>query len=143
MNTSGTQALFAGLVFNEEGEPVRVVDVGGKPHYAIPHTGFLRHVEAEYVDRQVVARLQERFLAMRELITEVVTQMLGQDDPFTRASIEHAIENMGRLLEARNLNLDELRMALWMLKFRVIVDVHGDVLRLEMPGWDTDGDEDQ
>ncbi|HEY67831.1 MAG: hypothetical protein DRI79_03125 [Chloroflexi bacterium] len=133
------QALFADLVFNEEGQPAKVVYIGTVPHYAIPDGDFLRHVEAEYVDRQIVTRLQERILAMRDIVTEGVIHMLGQEDLFTRASIEHAIEHMDRILEPGNVDVDEFRAALWMLKFRAIVNVHGDVVRLEVPGWEDEG----
>jgi hypothetical protein len=60
--------------------------------------------------------------------------MLGEEDLFTRASIEHAIENMDRMLEPGAVDIDELRTALWMTGFRATVDVHGDVVHLEMPG---------
>jgi hypothetical protein len=135
MSNATRQALFADLVFNEDGLPTRVVYIGDVPHYAIPDGDFLRHVEAEYVDRQIVAAIQERILAMREAVTEGVIHMLGQEDLFTRASIEHAIENMDRILEPGNVDVDELRTALWMLKFRAVVDVHGDVAVLDIPGW--------
>jgi len=128
--------LFADLIFNEQGQPVKVVYVGALPHYAVPDGKFLRHVEVEYVDRQIVTLMQERILAMRDFVTEGVIHMLGQEDLFTRASIEHAIEHMDRILEPGNVDVDELRTALWMLKFRAIVNVHGDVVRLEVPGWE-------
>jgi hypothetical protein len=130
------RALFADLVFNEEGQPTKVVQIGGVPHYAVPEGDFLRHVEAEYVDRQIVALIQERILAMRDIVTEGVIHMLGQEDLFTRASIEHAIENMDRILEADDVDVDELRTALWMTGFRATVNVHGDVVHLELPGWE-------
>jgi hypothetical protein len=138
MSEATRQALFADLVFNEEGQPAKVVYIGGMPHYAIPDKDFLRHVEAAYLDRQVVALLQERILAMRDLITEGVIHMLGQENLFTRASIEHSIENMDRILEPGNVDVDELRTALWMLKFRVIVNMHGDVVQLDAPGLEGD-----
>jgi hypothetical protein len=128
------RALFADLVFNEEEQPTRVVFIGGVPHYAVPDGDFLRHVEAEYVDRQIVRLIQERILAMRDAVTEGVIQMLGQEDLFTRASIEHAIENMDRILEPGSVDVDELRTALWMTGFRATVNVHGDVVHVEMPG---------
>jgi len=128
------RALFADLVFNEEGQPVKAVYIGDIPHYAVPEGDFLRHVEAEYVDRQVVALIQERILALGDAVTEGVVHMLGQDDLFTRASIEHAIEHMDRILEPGNVDVDELRTALWMTGFRVTVDVHGDIVHLEIPG---------
>lgn len=128
------KALFADLVFNEEGQPARAAYVGNVPHYAVPDGDFLRHVEAEYVDRQIVALLQERVLAIRDAVTEGVVHMLGQEDLFTRASIEYAIEHMDRILEPGNVDVDEFRTALWMTGFRATVNVHGDVVHLEMPG---------
>ncbi len=136
MSEATRRALFADLVFNEEDQPVEVVYIGGVPHYAVPDEDFLRHVEAEYVDRQIVTLMQERIMAMRDVITEGVVHMLGEEDLFTRASIEHAIENMDRILEPGAVDVDELRTALWMTKFRVTVNVHGDVVRLDIPGWE-------
>ena len=134
MSNPSRRALFDGLVFNEEGEPVKAVYVGDVPHYAVPEGDFLRHVEAELVDRQIVTMLKERILSMRDIITEGVVQMLGEEDLFTRPSVEHAIENMDRILEPGAVDVDELRTALWMTKFRAIVNVHGDVVELEVPG---------
>jgi hypothetical protein len=128
------RALFDGLVFNEEGEPAKAVYVGDVPHYAVSEGDFLRHVEAEFVDRQIVTVLKERILSMRDIITEGVIQMLGEEDLFTRPSVEHAIENMDRILEPGAVDVDELRTALWMTKFRATVNVHGDVVELEVPG---------
>lgn len=136
MSDAVRRALFADLVFNEEGQPAKAIYIGDVPHYAVPDGDFLRHVEAERVDRQIVALLQERILAMRDLVTEGVVHMLGQEGLFTRASIEHAIENMDHILEPGNVDVDELRTTLWMLKFRAIVNVHGDVVRLDVPGWE-------
>jgi len=136
MSDTIRRALFADLIFNEEEQPAKALYVGGVPHYAVPDGDFLRHVEAEYVDRQIVALMQERILAMRDIVTDGIVHMLGQEDLFTRASIEHAIENMDRILEPGNVDVDELRTTLWMLKFRVIVNVHGDVVRLDIPGWE-------
>jgi hypothetical protein len=132
------RALFADLIFNEEEQPAKAIYIGGVPHYAVPDGDFLRHVEAEYVDRQIVALMQEHILAMRDVVTEGVIHMLGQEGLFTRASIEHAIENMDRILEPGNVDVDELRTALWMTGFRATVDVHGEVVRLDIPGWESE-----
>jgi hypothetical protein len=136
MSDQTREPLFADLVFNAEGESAQVVYIGGQPFYAVPEDDFLRHVEASYIDRQIVERLQERIRGMSDIVTEGVIQMLGQEDLFTRASIEHAIENMDRILEPGAVDVDQLRTALWMAGFRAVVDVHGDLLRLEVPGWE-------
>jgi len=121
MSGTARKALFADLVFSEEG------------HYAVPDGDFMRHVEAERVDRQILELIKERILPMKDAIIEGMIQMIGQEDLFTRPAIESAIENMDRILEADNVDVDELRAALWMTGFRATVDVHGDVVDLEMP----------
>jgi hypothetical protein len=140
----GKQALFTDLIFNEDGEPARPADIGGVPHYAVPDGDFMRHVEAEYVDRQVIDALKERILPMKDVIIEGMIKMLGQENLFTRPAIESAIENMDRIFEVDNVDVDQLRTALWMTGFRITVDVHGDVIHVEMPGVEAsewDGDE--
>jgi hypothetical protein len=133
---SQREPLFAGLIFNEEGEPVQTTEVGGEPFYAIPDGDFLRHIEAVEVDRQVVAHIKERLLEMKDLVVEGVMRMVGSDDPFTRAAIEKNLENFDRVLEASAgmVNLEDFRLWLWMTGFRVVVNVHGEVVRVEMPG---------
>lgn len=132
--SAGRGPLFGDLVFNEEGEVAGTVFLGGVPYYAIPEGDFLRHVEATYVDRQVIEALKERFRSMRDEIVEGVAHLMGGAALFTRPAIEHAIENMEQILTAGAVDVDQLRTALWMTKFRVTVDVHGDVVRVEMPG---------
>lgn len=134
MSDTARRALFTDLVFNEEGQPAQEVYIGGSPHYAVPDGDFMRHVEAERVDRQIVEMMKQRILPMQDIIVEGMIQMMGQEDLFTRPAIEHAIENMDRILEPGNVDVDELRTALWMTKFRAIVNVHGEVVRLEIPG---------
>ena len=136
------RALFADLVFNEEGQPSPVVEVGGVPHYAVPDGDFMRHVEAEYIDNQIVEVFKERLLGMRDAVAEGVVQMLGQEDLFTRASVEHAIENMDTILKSGNVDVEELRTAMWMVGFRATVNRHGDVVHLDFPGaYDANGEE--
>ena len=135
------QALFADLVFNEEGQVAEVVYIGTVPHYAVPDGDFLRHVEALQVDRDVVRVLQERFSQMSDAVADGAVQMLGHEGLFARASIKHAIEHMERLLEPGMVDVDEFRTALWMSKFRVVVDRHGDVLGVDLPGLQLPEDE--
>ncbi len=132
MTLSGRrQALFEGLVFNENNEPADVFYVGDEPNYVILDAGFRRHVASEHVDRQVLRWLQEQVFANRELVTEGMLAMLGKDDLFTKAMIDASIQNMDRLIE-QGLP-DDARTWLGMFGFRIIVDIHGDVIRTELP----------
>lgn len=130
------EPLFAGLIFNEEGQPVQVVQVGADMCYAIPDGDFLRHVDAADVDQQVLAHLKERFLPMKDTLVEGMMRMMGTDDPFTRAALEMSIEKMDQMLRPGAIVPEDFRLALWMTGFRVIVNVHGEVVRVEIPGLD-------
>lgn len=124
-------ALFAGLIQDEDGNPVEVVMVGDLPNYVVEELGFRRHIETEIVDRQVIEMLREQFMSHREIATQAMLQMLGKDDLFTKAMIDASIKNMDQVLE-HGLP-DGARAWLGMLGFRVIIDTHGQVVRLEMP----------
>jgi hypothetical protein len=124
-------ALFVGLVQDEAGNPVEAVMVGDVPNYVIDDAGFRRHVESERVDRQVIEMLRDQFLAHREIATEAMLQMLGKDDLFTKAMIDASIKNMDQVIE-QGLP-DGAGAWLGMLGFRVILNTHGEVVRLEMP----------
>ena len=123
--------LFAGLIQDEEGQPVEAAMVGDEPHYVVDDAGFRRHVASEVVDRQVIEMLREQFMAHREIATEAMLQMLGKDDLFTKAMIDASIKNMDQVIEQ---GLPEgARAWLGMLGFRVVIDMHGQVIRLDMP----------
>ena len=130
-NSHSRTALFAGLVQDEGGNPVNVVMVGDEPNYVVEDAGFLRHVESKIVDLQVIKMLREQFMAHREIATEAMLQLMGKDDLFTKAMIDASIKNMDQVLE-QDLP-DGARAWLGMLGFRVIINTHGDVVRLDMP----------
>lgn len=136
-------ALFAGLVFNEQDEPVEVAYIGAVPHYVILDDDFRRHVEAETVDRQVMQLLRQQILSNRELITQGVLAMVGKDDLFTKAMIDASIQNIDKhmdILFQRGLP-EDTRTWLGMVGFKVIVNVHGEVVGLDVPGQEYGGDE--
>jgi hypothetical protein len=136
-------ALFAGLVFSEQDEPVEVVYVGAVPHYVILDDGFRRHVEAETVDRRVLELLRQQILSNRELVTQGMLAMLGKDDLFTKAMIDASVQNIDRhvdVLFEQGLP-EDTRTWLGILGFKVVVNVHGEVVRLDAPGQEDWGGE--
>ena len=129
------KALFGDLVFNEAGEPARVVTVGGVPHYAVPDGDFLRHVEAAYVDHQILDQIKERILPMKDAIIEGMIQMMGQEDLFTKAMIDASIQDMDQQMEQLMAYGLPAGVQAWlgMLGFRVVVNVHGEVMEIDAP----------
>jgi hypothetical protein len=134
-----SQAVFSGLVYDEEGEPVGDTFIGTEPHYVIMDGDFKRHVAAEEVDRQVIAWLQKQAEANKDLVSQNVMTMLGQDDLFTKAMIDSSINRMGEIMQ-QGLPSDA-RMMLGMLGFRIIVNIHGEVVDLKMPAQELPGEE--
>jgi hypothetical protein len=63
-------------------------------------------------------------------------KMIGQEDIFTKAMIETSLKNLDAHFDAlisKGLP-EEARAWLGMLGFRVVINVHGEVLRVEQPG---------
>jgi hypothetical protein len=137
------QALFAGLVIEDDGQPVEVTMVGDEAFYIVDDDGFKRHIQSEYVDRQVLDNLLEMIQGHEDFIAEGTMKMLGQEDIFTKAMIETSLKNVDdqfdQLLGAGL--PEDSRAWLGMLGFRVVIDYHGDVIRVEQPSAPDDSNE--
>jgi hypothetical protein len=129
------KALFEGLVIDEYDRPVDVAIVGGEAFYVVDDDGFQRHIESEHVDRQVLEHFQEMIEGHEDLVTEGTMEMIGQDDIFTKAMIENQLKNMASQFDAildQGLP-EEARAYLGMLGFRVVIDMRGEVVRVDQP----------
>ena len=127
------QALFAGLVVDERDRAVETAYVGSEPHYVVDDDGFRRHVLASVVDHQVLAALREQILARKDMVLDGAMKMMGRDDLFTKAMLDSSLdkldEHFQRLTEA-GLPSGTLQW-LGMMGFRIVINVHGEVVRLE------------
>jgi hypothetical protein len=124
-------ALFAGLVFNEAGEPAEVAYVGGAAQYVILDDGFRRHVTARDVDRQVLLSLREKMAPYQDLAVGEMMRLMGRDDLFTKAMIDASIKNVEQALDQQI--PEDMRAWLGMLGFRVVVNLHGEVVQIDLP----------
>ena len=126
-----TKALFTNLIYDEAGQPVETTFIGSEPHYVILDGDFRRHVAAEVIDRQVLNWLQGQVDANKDLVTEGIMGMLGKDDLFTKAMIDSSIKNMDQVMQ-QGLP-DDARIMLGMMGFKIVVNIHGEVVKLDMP----------
>ena len=126
------KALFSGLIYSETGEPVETTYIGAEPHYVIMDGDFKRHVASIDVDRQVIGWIQEQASANKDLVSEQMMSMIGQDDLFTKAMIDSSISNMDQVIQ-QGLP-DDARTMLGMVGFKIVVDLHGEVVNLDLPG---------
>lgn len=129
------KAVFEGLVRSEDDKPLEVRYVGGEACYVVDDDGFLRHVSSEQVDRQVLSEMRRQMEGHEKLLAEQTAKMTGQEDIFSRAAIEKQILNMDK-------NLDmlmqtgipaEARAYLGLMGFKVIINTHGEVVKIEQP----------
>ncbi len=130
--------IFDGLISNQEGQPVELKYLGAEPFYVIPDGDFMRHVEAARIDDQVIAILREQIDGMEDLVTDGVMKFLGQDDLFTKASIDMALKNFEQGF--RQSDPSQWKPWLGMMGFRIVVDVHGEVVEVISPQQEIDED---
>jgi hypothetical protein len=135
------QAIFSGLVVDENDNPVATTTVGSEQFYVIDDDGFLRHIGAEEIDREVLGFFVEQLRENQDLALAQMLQMLGSDDLMTKAAIES---------QMRNLTVDQIleqglppqaRDMLGMMGFRVVINVHGELVRLDQPTLPGSGEE--
>jgi hypothetical protein len=134
------QPLFAGLVVAENGNIAETALVGGEPFYVVDDTGFRRHIPSEQVDRVVLTQIAGMMKGSEEYLSEQTAKMLGQEDPFTRAMLQNQLKNIDQqfdqLLQAGI--PEDMRLYLGMVGFRVVINVHGEVLRIDQPSAPSD-----
>jgi hypothetical protein len=136
--------LFAGLVVDEAGHAAGTALIGTDPCYVVDDAGFRRHIPAEQIDRAVLAQMAELMKGSEGLLSEQAAKMLGQDDPFSKAMIENQLKNIDRQFDAimQSGIPEDMRAYLGMMGFKIVINHHGEVLRVEQPSApDNEGDE--
>lgn len=127
------QALFTGLIFDEDDNPVDTAVIGGEAQYVVDDDGFLRHIDAESVDRQVLAVFLAQLNDNRDLAVEQTMSMLGKDDLMTKAAIDASL---------RNIDMDQIiaqgipaqaRDMMGMMGFRIKINFHGEIISMDAP----------
>ncbi len=139
-----SQPLFAGLIVDEDGNAVETGTVGNEAMYVVNDHGFRRHIPAEQVDRQVLKMMAEQIKGHEDLLSEQTAKMLGQEDIFTKAIIQNQLKNIDQQLEqVLNTGIpEEGRAYMGMMGFKIVINLHGEVVSLEQPGMIGDeGDE--
>lgn len=129
-------AIFNGLVFDENDNPIETKYVGDDPCYVIDDQGFKRHILAETVDRQVLNEMLSMMEGHEDIIGEQTAKMLGQEDLFTRAVIINQLKQMDQQFEKlfETGIPEDAKAYLGMMGFKIIIDMHGNLVELRQPG---------
>ncbi len=135
------QALFDGLVYDEHELIVETAMVGGEAFYVIDDNGFHRHIDAEDVDRQVLSIFLDQLQDNKELAIEQALKMLGKDDLFTKAALDASMRNIDMDQIIAQGIPEQARNMLGMLGFRIIINLHGELVRMDQPAAPDDFDD--
>jgi len=127
------QALFSGLVYDEDEQPVATTLIGDEAQYVIDDDGFLRHINSEDVDRQVMGIFLQQLEDNKEIAVEQMLNMMGKDDLFTKAAVDASLRNIDMNQIIAQGIPEQARNMLGMLGFRIIINIHGEVVRLDQP----------
>jgi hypothetical protein len=135
------QPLFAGLVIDENDHPATTAYVGEEPCYVVDDAGFKRHIPSEMVDRAVLEMMRKQISGNEDLLSEQAAKMLGTEDIFSKAMLESQLKNIQQQFDAllQNGIPEEGRAYMGMSGFKVVINMHGEVLRLDQPSAADDG----
>jgi hypothetical protein len=130
------KALFAGLIVDENDQAVDVNYIGGESFYIVNDAGFHRHISSEEVDRQVLQFMKNQAEGHEDILSEETAKMIGQDDIFTRAMLFRQFKQMDQQFDTllQTGIPEEGRAYLGMMGFRIVINVHGEVLEIMQPG---------
>jgi len=128
------QPLFAGLVIDENGNVAETAYVG-EPMYVVNDAGFKRHIPSEQVDKAVLSQIAGMMRGSEEFLSEQTAKMIGQEDIFTKAMLENQIKNIDKQFDQllQTGIPEDMRAYLGMVGFKIIINVHGEVVRVEQP----------
>ncbi|MCC6260498.1 MAG: hypothetical protein IT311_06510, partial [Anaerolineales bacterium] len=81
-------------------------------------------------------QMAEMMKGSEDLLSAQAAKMLGQDDPFSKAMIENQLKNMDKQFDAllQQGIPEDMRAYLGMMGFKVVINYHGEIIRVEQPG---------
>ncbi|HMT20633.1 MAG TPA: hypothetical protein PKE20_05200 [Promineifilum sp.] len=135
------QAMFDGLIYDEYDNPVAMAIIGGEAQYVVDDDGFHRHVDAESVARQILNFFLEQLAQNKDMAVLQAMEMMGQDDLLTKAAIDDSLRNISADQIIAQGVPAQAREMLAMFGFRVIINIHGEVVRMDQPAAPEEGED--
>jgi hypothetical protein len=126
-------AFFEGLVFDERDQPVKVGFVGADAQYIVDDDGFHRHIDSEVIDRQVLTLFIEQLQQNKDMAVTQALNFMGKDDLFTKAAVASSIDQVDIDQILKQGLPFQARQMMGMMGFKIIVNVHGDIVDMRQP----------
>jgi hypothetical protein len=130
------EPLFSGLVYSEDGRRLDTTNVGDEPFYVMEDDGFRRHIHAREVDEAVLRDFWGLMQGHEKEVADQAARMTGQEDIFSRAVIQEQLAHPDRQIEQilHQEIPEDVRIWLGMMGLRIVLNYHGEVVRVEQPG---------
>lgn len=135
------QAIFSGLVFDEQDRVVSTNTIGGESFYIVDDNGFKRHIPSEDIDKPMMKLFTDQVEGNEDLLADQAAKMTGQDDLFSVAIFKNQMKNLDKEIESLyNTGLpEEAKSFMGMMGLKITIDVHGDIVNVNMPSREDNG----
>jgi hypothetical protein len=133
------QAFFAGLVYDERERPVAVSYIGGESFYVVDDDGFLRHIETEKVDREILTNFISQLQQNKDIAVTQALEFMGKDDLFTKAALDSSIDNVDINQLLQQGLPPQARDMMGMMGFRILINYHGEIVDFVQPSLPDEG----
>lgn len=127
------KAFFQGMIFDEKENLVGTGFVGSEAQYIVDDDGFMRHIDAETVDKQVLSVFIDQIQGNQNLAVDQAMNFLGKDDLFTKAALDSSIENVSAEQILSQGMPEQARHMLAMMGLRITINLHGEIVDIHAP----------
>ena len=130
-----TKAFFTGLIYDEDNNLIEAVTIGNESFYVVDDCGFKRHIEARDVDEKIIRLFTDQIGGNEEYLANAAANMTGKTDLFSMAMFKSQLKNIDKEVEnlLRQGPPPGLTDMLGMTGFRVTIDMHGNIVNVNMP----------
>ena len=129
------KAFFAGLIYDENENLIETATIGNDAFYVVDDYGFKRHIDSREVDEKIVRLFTDQINGNEEYLANAAANMTGKTDLFSMAMFKNQLENIDKEIEAmfRQGPPPGLAEFLGMSGFKVNIDLHGNIINVNMP----------
>ena len=136
------KAFFSGLVYDENDNLLPTVLIGSDSFYIVDDYGFKRHIDSQEIDEKILRLFTDQIDGNEEYLANAAAQMTGKTDLFSMAMFKNQLQNIDKEVEAllRQGPPPGLAEFLGMSGFKVNIDLHGNIVHVNMPAVAEDPD---
>lgn len=128
-------ALFTGLIFDENDAPVACTRIGDESFYVVDDCGFRRHIPSEGIDREVMKIFTSQISGNEEYLANQAAQMSGQSNLMSMAIFRNAFKNIDKQIDMMLEQgiPEDARAAVGMMGFKITINIHGEIANVNLP----------